>query len=72
MELKTSEQIRILCSRAGLSLADLARATGQSPQNLSNKVRRDRFTVHELQAIAQALGGRLELVWTDKDGNEIL
>ena len=72
MELKPSEQIRLLCIRAGLSLSDLARATGQSPQNLSNKVRRDRFTVQELQAIAQALGGRLELVWTDKDGNSML
>lgn len=72
MELKTSEQIRLLCSRAGLSLADLARATGQSPQNLSNKVRRDRWTVQELQAIAAALGGCVVVIWTDKDGKPIL
>ena len=72
MRLTTSEQIRLLCSRAGLSLSDLARATGQTPQNLNNKLKRDRFTVQELQAIAQALGGQLELVWTDKDGNSML
>ena len=72
MELKTSEQIRLLCSRAGLSLSDLARATGQTPQNLNNKLKRDKFTVQELQAIAAALGGFVSITWTDKDGNSML
>jgi transcriptional regulator with XRE-family HTH domain len=72
MRLTTSEQIRLLCSRAGLSLSDLARATGQTPQNLNNKLKRDRFTVQELQAIAQAFGGSISVVWTDKDGKPIL
>ncbi len=72
MQLTITEQIRLLCSRAGLSLSDLARATGQTPQNLGNKLKRDKFTVQELQAIAQALGGRVELVWTDKDGKPML
>ena len=72
MELKTSEQIRVLCSRAGLSLSDLARATGQTPQNLNNKLKRDKFTVQELQAIAAALGGCVSITWTDKDGKPML
>ena len=72
MQLTTSEQIRLLCSRAGLSLADLARATGQTPQNLNNKLKRDRFTVQELQAIAAALGGCVSITWTDKDGKPML
>lgn len=72
MELTTSEQIRLLCSRAGLSLSDLARATGQTPQNLNNKLKRDKFTVQELQAIAQALGGCVVITWMDKDGNSML
>lgn len=72
MELKTSEQIRLLCSRAGLSLSDLARATGQTPQNLNNKLKRDKFTVQELQSIAAALGGCVSITWTDKDGKPML
>ena len=72
MRLTTSEQIRLLCSRAGLSLSDLARATGQTPQNLNNKLKRDRFTVQELQAIAQALGGSVSITWADKDGKPML
>lgn len=72
MELTTSEQIRLLASRAGVSLSDLAAATGQSRQNFSNKLRRDGWTVKELQAIADALGGCVVITWTDKDGNELL
>ena len=72
MRLTTSEQIRLLCSRAGLSLSDLARATGQTPQNLNNNLKRDRFTVQELQAIAAALDGCVVVTWMDKDGNELL
>lgn len=72
MELTTSEQIRLLASRAGVSLSDLARATGQTPQNLNNKLKRDKFTVQELQAIAHALGGCVSITWTDKDGKPML
>ena len=72
MRLTTNEQIRLLCSRAGLSLSDLARATGQTPQNLNNKLNRDRFTVQELQAIAAAFGGEIVITWMDKDGNSML
>ena len=72
MELTTSEQIRLLASRAGVSLSDLAGATGQSRQNFSNKLRRDGWTVKELQAIAQALGGSVSITWTDKDGKPML
>lgn len=72
MELTTSEQIRLLASRAGVSLSDLAAATGQSRQNFSNKLRRNGWTVKELQAIAQALGGCVSITWTDKDGKQML
>ena len=63
--LTTSEQIRIIARRAGLSLADLARATGQTPQNLNNKLNRDKWTINELQAIATAAGLGVSVVWTD-------
>ena len=72
MQLTINEQIRLLTSRAGLSLADLARATGQTPQNLNNKLKRDKFTVQELQAIAAALGGCVVVTWMDKDGKPML
>ncbi len=32
----TSEQIRVLCVRSGVSLSELARRIDQTPQNLQN------------------------------------
>lgn len=67
-----SEQIRLIARRAGLSMSKLAAATGQTPQNLNNKLRRDNFTVKELQAIAAAAAGvTVNIIWTDNNGKAI-
>ena len=51
-----SEKIRILLVKRGnLTDAELARRMGTSPQNLSNKLKRDNFTEKDLQGIAAAL-----------------
>lgn len=72
MVLSISEQIRLITRRAGLSLSDIAAATGQSRQNLANKLRRDNWSVKDLQAIAAAAGLDLSVQWLDKDGNTVL
>lgn len=69
--LTISEQIRLLARRAGLSISALAAATGQTPQNLNNKLKRDNFSVRELQAIATAAGVTVNIIWTDNDGQPI-
>lgn len=51
-----SEQIKILSGRAGVSLSDLARMVGDSPQNFTQKLKRDNFRVSDLEKIAAALG----------------
>lgn len=56
MPLTMGEKIRILLKRRNMSLGDLADSTGQSRQNLSNKMKRDNFTEKEMIAIAEALG----------------
>ena len=51
-----TEKIRILLVKKGnLSEAELARRMGVSPQNLNNKMKRDNFTVKDLEEIAKAL-----------------
>ena len=47
-----SVQIRLLCARLTISMAELARRLGCSPQNLSAKMKRESFTVAELERIA--------------------
>lgn len=51
-----SEQIRVLCARLNISKAELARRIGQSPQSLSAKMKRESFTIEELEKTADALG----------------
>ena len=51
-----SDRIRILLIKRGnISVAELARRLGISPQNLNNKMKRDNFTEKDLSDIAAAL-----------------
>ena len=52
----TTEQIRVLCVRTGVSLSELARRINQSPQNFNAKLKRNTVTRDELIEIANALG----------------
>ena len=51
----TSEQIRVLCVRTGVSLSELARTINQTPQNFNAKLKRNTITQDELNQIAKAL-----------------
>jgi len=51
-----SEQLRVLCARLNISKAELARRIGQSPQSLNAKMKRESFTIEELENTAEALG----------------
>ncbi|MGI5873607.1 MAG: helix-turn-helix transcriptional regulator [Bacillota bacterium] len=55
MPLTTGEKIRVLLNRRNMTLAQLAEKTGQSRQNISNKLKRDNFSEKEIMAIAEAL-----------------
>jgi len=55
-----SDQIRMLCGRLNISGAELARRTGQSPQNFNAKLKRCSFTIDELEQIADATGTSFE------------
>lgn len=55
MALSMGEKIKIVLGRRNMTLGQLAEATGQTRQNLSNKISRDNFTENELRKIAEAL-----------------
>lgn len=61
------KKIRMALSYAGISQAELARRIGTTPQNLHQRVKRNKFTKEELEEIAAALGGtwRAEFVFDD-------
>lgn len=55
MKTSTSEKINLLLKRQNMTLSELADATGQSVQNLGNKMKRNNFKESELKKIAEAL-----------------
>ena len=72
MEMTASEKIRILAKRKGKSMGDIADMTEQSRQNLSNKMKRDNFTIAEIIRIAAALDCSVSICFTDtKTGEQI-
>ena len=56
--------------RGNISEAELARRTGQTPQNMNNKHKRNTFKVSELEKIAEALDSELKIVFIDKKTGE--
>ena len=67
----TSDMIKELCEQMNISVAELARRIGQSPQNFSKKLKRETVTLGELKAIADALGVSFEQSFTLPDGEKI-
>lgn len=65
-----SQEIRITCKQLGVSMAELARRTGQSPPNLCSKLKRESFSVSELQQIAEALGLEFHFAFRIPDRKE--
>ena len=66
-----SEQIKVLCVRQNISLAELARRLGKSPQSFNSKMKRESFTVDELEKIADVTGARFERKFILTDGEKI-
>lgn len=68
--LTTTEKIKILLKRRNMTAGQLAEATGQTRQNLSNKMQRDNFNEKELDAIAEALGCSCKITFVTETGEE--
>ncbi len=67
----TSEQIKVLCVRTGVSLSELARRIGQTPQNFSAKLKRNTVTQEELNKIAEVLDAKYEHYFTLNNGEHV-
>ncbi|HFN2364714.1 TPA: helix-turn-helix domain-containing protein, partial [Enterococcus faecium] len=52
----TAEMIKELCEQMNISVSELARRIGQTPQNFNKKLQRETVTLDELKAIADVLG----------------
>ena len=66
-----SEQIKVLCVRSDISVAELARRIGTTPQNFNGKMKRERFTIAELEDIAHAVNSSFERKFVLKNGEKV-
>lgn len=67
----TSDMIRELCEKQNISLAELCRRIGQTPQNFNKKLQRGTVSFEEMLRIAEALDVGYEQAFVLPDGNEI-
>lgn len=67
----TSDMIRELCEKKNISLAELARRIGQSPQNFNKKLKRGTVSFEEMMEIAKALNVKFEQAFVMLDGEKI-
>ena len=71
INMEIREYIRLCCVKRGnMSEAELARRTGQTPQNLNNKYKRNTFKISELEKVAEALDAQLVVTFVDKETGE--
>lgn len=61
-----AKKIRIILVEENLKIIDLADRLNTSQQNISAKLKRNNFSVKEMEEIAEALGYSLEINFTKK------
>lgn len=67
----TSDMIRTLCEKQNISLAELSRRIGQTPQNFNKKLKRGTVSFDEMMEIAEAVGVGYEQAVVLPDGSKI-
>ncbi|SDY44957.1 helix-turn-helix domain-containing protein [Tindallia californiensis] len=67
----TADMIKQLCEQMNISVSELARRIGQTPQNFSKKLKRETVTLDELKAIANTLDIKFVQAFILPDGDEI-
>lgn len=67
----TSDMIRELCEKQNISLAELCRRIGQTPQNFNKKLKRGTVSFEEMMEIAEAVGVGYEQAFVLPDGEYI-
>lgn len=71
MELTVAEKVRLIMKRQQITMGDLASRSGQTRQNLSNKMTRGNFTEKDIATLAAALGCGCKITFVLPDGTEI-
>ncbi len=67
----SSDMVRQLCKKKNISLAELCRRIGQTPQNFNKKLQRETVSFKEMLVIADVLNVGYEQAFILSDGRKI-
>lgn len=67
----SSDMVRELCEKMNISLAELCRRIGQTPQNFNKKLKRGTVSFEEMEEIAEVVGVEYEQAFILPDGSKI-
>lgn len=68
----TSDMIRQLCEKKNISIAELCRRIGQTPQNFNKKLKRGTVSFEEMSLIADVLDVGYEQAFVLQNGEKVL
>lgn len=66
-----SDMVRELCEKQNISLAELCRRIGQTPQNFNKKLQRGTVSSEEMAKIAEVLDVKYEQAFILQNGEKI-
>ena len=69
--MRIDEQIKILCIKTDLTMAEIGRRLNKTPQAFSQKTKRGNFTIDDLEEIAMVTGCKLECSFILPNGEKI-
>ena len=69
--MSTSYLIKNLCKEKGISVAEMARRIGQTPQNFNKKLKRETVSTEELMEIAEVRGVVFEQSYILENGEKL-
>lgn len=66
------EDLKILTIKKSISMSELARRLGESPQNFHLKIKRNTIKDIDLKEAAKAMNCDVEIVYKDKKTGEVI
>lgn len=69
--LKIDEYIKVLCAKTNLSTSEIGRRLNRTPQAFSQKLKRGKFSIEELQDIAMVCGCEFECTFKLPNGEQL-
>lgn len=69
--MRIDEQIKILCVKTNLSGSEIGRRLNKTPQAFSQKLKRGKITLEDLQDIASVTGCKVECAFLLPNGERI-